>query len=270
MDDILQQMLLKYNDQIKNQQDRHNAMVEIMQQVCLSGLSRGGFFQKAAFYGGTCLRIFHGLNRFSEDLDFSLIDPQNSIRIEDYFDDIVREFEGLGRQVVISKKTKGKLTNIESAFLKDNTDIINLKFQTEPSIKIKLEIDTTPPASFNTEHKLLLLPYSFMVRCYSLPDLFAGKMHALLYRKWNKRIKGRDWYDFEWYVRNNVPLNLTHFIERTVQSEAIPKDDINKVTFREILHEKIRSTNIREVKEDVIRFIKNPNKLNILSKNYFM
>lgn len=270
MADIIQQMLSKYDNQITNLQDRHNAMVEIMQQVCLSGLSRGGFFQKAAFYGGTCLRIFHGLNRFSEDLDFSLIDTKSSLSLEDYFEDVVREFQGLGREVEISKKAKRNFTNVESAFLKDNTDVINLKFQTEPSIKIKVEVDTTPPGLFTTEHKLLMLPYSFMVRCYTLPDLFAGKMHALLFRKWNNRIKGRDWYDFEWYLRNNIPLNFAHFIERAVQSEGFSKDFITRDTFRVFLKEKINTTNIKEVKQDVIRFVKIPKELDIWSKDYFL
>ncbi|GAO30723.1 hypothetical protein JCM15548_13029 [Geofilum rubicundum JCM 15548] len=238
--------------------------------MCLSGLSRGGFFQKAAFYGGTCLRIFHGLNRFSEDLDFSLIDKKSSLSLEDYFEDIVREFQGLGREVEISKRTKRNFTNVESAFLKDNTDVINLKFQTEPSIKIKLEVDTTPPGLFSTEHKLLMLPYSFMVRCYTLPDLFAGKMHALLFRKWNNRIKGRDWYDFEWYLRNNIPLNFAHFTERAVQSEGFSKDFITRETFREFLKEKINTTNIKEVKQDVLRFVKIPKELDIWSKDYFL
>lgn len=106
------------------------------------------------------------------------------------------------------EKDKKNFGKVESAFLKDNTDVYDVTFQTEKSIKIKIEVDTCPPLNFKTEQKLLLQPHSFMTRCFTLPDLFAGKMHALVYRAWKNRVKGRDWYDFEWYVRHNIPLDL--------------------------------------------------------------
>ncbi len=191
---IFDQMLSRY--EIKTNEDNINAQHEVMQQVALAGLYRGGFFKKTAFYGGTCLRIFHGMERFSEDMDFSLLKKDKDFNLKDYFAPIKAEFNALGRDVIISKKEKKKETNVESAFLKDDTSIYNLQFRTERSIKIKIEVDTDPPPGFNTEHKLLLMPFSFMVRCYSLPDLYAGKIHALLFRAWRNRIKGRDWYDF--------------------------------------------------------------------------
>lgn len=175
-----------------------------MQQIALAGLYRGGFFNKAAFYGGSCLRIFLQLQRFSEDMDFSLLQPDVHFELDNYFEPITAEFKALGREVVINKKEKKKQTNVESAFLKEDTAIYNLQFRTEQTVKIKIEVDVNPPTGFNCEHKLLLLPFSFMTRCYSLPDLYAGKMHALLFRNWKARVKGRDWYDFEWYVRNNI------------------------------------------------------------------
>ena len=99
---------------------------------------------------------------------------------------------------------------MESAFLKDNTEVYNLSFQTEKSLKIKIEVDTIPPLEFDSEQHLLLLPHSFYTRCFSLPDLYAGKMHVMIFRQWKSRIKGRDWYDFEWYVRHKIPLNFRH------------------------------------------------------------
>ncbi len=172
---------------------KKNAIYEVMQQVALAGLQRGGFFEKAAFYGGTCLRIFHGLGRYSEDMDFSLLQEDASFNIEDYFPAIIAEFKSLGRDVVITKKEKRNFSKVESAFLKDDTHIYNLAFQTEKNLKIKIEVDTKPPLGFTTEQKLLLQPFSFMTRCVVLPDLFAGKMHALVYRNWRQRVKGRDW-----------------------------------------------------------------------------
>ena len=158
--------------------DKTNAQHEVMQQIALSGLQRGGFFEHAAFYGGTCLRIFHGLRRFSEDMDFTLTEKNLNVHLEDYFPDIIEAFKLTGREVEIRKKEKKSFGKVESAFLKDNTDAYDIAFRTEKSIKVKIELDTDPPLVFETEQKLLLKPFSFMVRCVTLPDLFAGKIHA--------------------------------------------------------------------------------------------
>jgi hypothetical protein len=157
-------MLSRY--ELRTDDDYINAQHEVMQQVTLAGLYRGGFFNKAAFYGGTCLRIFYGLQRFSEYMDFSLIQSDADFKLEAYFEPIKIEFNALGREVVISRKEKKNQTNIESAFLKDDTAIYNVQFRTERNIKIKIEVDINPPMGFTTEHKFLLLPFSFMARCY--------------------------------------------------------------------------------------------------------
>jgi predicted nucleotidyltransferase component of viral defense system len=268
MADIFNQMLSRYN--IKTKEDRQNAVHEVMQQICLAGLKRAGFFDKAAFYGGTCLRIFYGLPRFSEDMDFSLTEIDEKFRLETYFDTIINEFTILGRGVQIEKKEKSLDTQIESAFLKDTTDIISIRFQTEPSVKIKIEVDKVPPLKFNTEHKLLLLPYSFMTRCFTLSGLFAGKVHALMFRKWRNRVKGRDWYDFEWFIRNNVPLDFTHFKERAIQSEGMDFENLTPHEFIQLLKGKINSTKIEMVTADVYRFVINPQELDIWSTDYFL
>ena len=248
--------------------DKINAQHEVMQQIALSGLQRGGFFEHAAFYGGTCLRIFHGLRRFSEDLDFSLTGKNLGVHLEDYFPDIVEAFKLTGRDVEIKKKEKKSFSKVESAFLKDNTDVYDLSFQTEKSIKIKIELDTDPPLGFQTEQKLLLKPFSFMVRCMTLPDLFAGKMHALVYRSWQARVKGRDWYDFEWYVANNVPLDFAHLQNRIKEFNGkVP----TKEQFLDDLKERLVSADIDMVKQDVLRFLQtDPHALSIWSKEYFL
>lgn len=194
--DIYDNMLSAYD--LSTEQQKRNAIFEVNQQVILAGLYNGGFFDVAAFYGGTCLRIFHGLQRFSEDMDFSLLVPDGKFDFAKYFQPIIDEFAVVGREVEIKKKDKKNFGKVESAFLKDNTDVYDISFQTDKSIKIKIEVDTRPPLNFRTEQKLLLQPHSFMTRCFVLPDLFAGKMHALVYRVWKNRVKGRDWYDFEW------------------------------------------------------------------------
>jgi len=263
--EIFNQMLSAY-DRTTEQQKR-NAIFEVNQQIILAGLYNGGFFNEAAFYGGTCLRIFHGLQRFSEDMDFSLLAPNEDFDFTKYFQPIIDQFALVDRNVEIKKKDKKNFGKVESAFLKDNTDVYDITFQTEKSIKIKIEVDTQPPMSFHTEQKLLLLPESFMTRCFTLPCLYAGKMHALVYRAWKNRVKGRDWYDFEWYVRHNVPLNFTHLHERALQFN---NEDITKESFLEKLNEHLATTDINQVKADVLPFIRNPKEMAIWSNDYFL
>lgn len=257
-------MLSAYD--ITTEQKRRNAIFEVNQQIILAGLYNGGFFEKAAFYGGTCLRIFHRLQRFSEDLDFSLLQSDENFDFTQYFQPIIDQFSMVGRSVEIKKKDKKNFGKVESAFLKDNTDVYDISFQTDRSIKIKIEVDTLPPLHFKTEQKLLILPFSFMTRCYTLPDLFAGKMHALVYRAWKNRVKGRDWYDFEWYVRHGIPLDFDHLAERILQFNH---ETIDRESFMILLKDKLASTNIEQVKKDVLPFIKHPEELNIWSNDYF-
>ena len=262
---IYDNMLSAYD--MSTEQQKRNAIFEVNQQVILAGLYNGGFFDVAAFYGGTCLRIFHGLQRFSEDMDFSLLVPDEKFDFTKYFQPIIDEFAVVGREVEIKKKNKKNFGKVESAFLKDNTDVYDISFQTDKSIKIKIEVDTQPPLGFSTEQKFLLLPLSFMTRCFAVPDLFAGKMHALVYRTWKNRVKGRDWYDFEWYVRHNIPIDFTHLAERVLQfnNEVIEQD-----MFIIKLKEKLSSADINQVKKDVLPFVRNPKDLDIWSNDYFL
>lgn len=244
-----------------------NATFEVNQQVILAGLCQGGFFDKAAFYGGTCLRIFHGLQRFSEDMDFSLLNHYADFDFTQYFQPVIDEFAAIGRKVDIKKKDKKSFGKVESAFLKDNTDVYDVTFRTEKTIKIKIEVDTNPPLNFSTEQRLLMEPRSFMTRCFTLPDLFAGKMHALVYRTWKNRVKGRDWYDFEWYVRNKVPLDFCHLQARIREFNGCEK---TKDEFMDDLRGRLAAADIKQVKADVLPFVKNPKELEIWSNEYFL
>lgn len=268
MNTIFDQMMARY--EVRTNEDYTNALHEVMQQIALAGLNRAGFFNQAAFYGGTCLRIFYKLDRFSEDLDFSLLTPNPDFKLESYFDSITAEFKALGREVIINKKEKKQQTNIESAFLKDDTAIYILQFRTEQQIKIKIEVDINPPKGFTTEQKILMLPFSFMTSCYTLPDLYAGKMHALLFRNWNNRVKGRDWYDFEWYVRNNISLNLQHLQERSLQFGTLKENNLTEDSFKQLLREKISKTSIELMKNDVSPFVRKHEELEIWSTDYFL
>ena len=265
MNELYEKMLSAYDQSTDSA--RRNAIYEVSQQIVLAGLADGGFFNKAAFYGGTCLRIFHGLNRFSEDMDFTLLKEDSSFNFEQHFQPVIDQFALVGRKVEIKKKDKKSFGKVESAFLKDTTDVYDISFQTERSIKVKIEVDTVPPLKFATEQKILLQPKSFLTRCVALPDLYAGKMHALVFRAWKNRIKGRDWYDFEWYVRNGIPLDWNHLHERILQFNG---QEMTFEEFKAALRDRLGNADITRVKEDVLPFLNNPGELNIWSNDYFL
>jgi predicted nucleotidyltransferase component of viral defense system len=262
----------------KNEDEILDALREIMQEITLAALSRTDFFEKAAFYGGTTLRIFYGLDRFSEDLDFSLMKADEGFTLEPYFSAILTEFDALGIKVRINEKEKAKRSSIESAFLKTETiwkelvleDILKQTgVKSNKPIKIKIEVDRNPPLGFQTEEKLLIRPFSFYVRCFKLPSLFAGKLHALLYRKWNNRVKGRDWYDLEWYIKKGIPLDAAHFLLRAKDTTDWNAEIITNEQILELINHKIESVSFTNIKEDVIRFIKDEKVLSIWSAKYF-
>jgi len=251
-------------------EEKNNALREVMQQITLAGLSRSDFFEKAAFYGGTCLRLFYNLPRFSEDMDFSLLQVNKNFDLRNYFPFIRDEFLSMGKTVELSKKEKSQKTNIESAFLKDTSQFYDIKFQTAKQVKIKIEVDTSPPLNFETENKLLLQPFSFNVRCFTLPCLFAGKIHAFLFRNWKMRVKGRDWFDFEWYIKNKVPLNFKHFMARAKQFGDTGRKIKDERSLKLALANTIKSVDINAVKRDVTPFLKNSQSTEIWSEDYFL
>lgn len=273
---MIKQWLEEYKP--STQQGAEQALREIMQEIALAGLQRSGFFEKAAFYGGTALRIFHGLQRFSEDLDFSLLEVNQAFSLQPYLNGIKAEFSALGVTVSISEKNKTVLTAVDSAFLKPDTTWKELiikeilpheSVKMRPFIKIKIEVDTRPPLGFSTEEKLLLKPFSFYVKCFTLPDLFAGKMHALLFRKWKDRVKGRDWFDMEWYIRKGIPLHLDHLLIRSRDSGNWKEKIMTKKQFITLLQNKIQSVSFNNIRKDVVRFIPDEKQIEIWSPQYF-
>ncbi|MCK9466334.1 MAG: nucleotidyl transferase AbiEii/AbiGii toxin family protein [Thiopseudomonas sp.] len=265
---VVEQMLQKYP--LTDGDNINDALREVMQEIALASLVRAGFFDKAAFYGGTCLRIFYDLPRFSEDLDFSLVQSQEDFSFEPYFDALVSEFNALGFEVEISARKKSAETAVVSAFLKKNTSIYDVQVRGQKVLKIKFEVDTEPPLGFKTEEKLLLNPYSVYVKCFSLPDLYAGKMHALLFRQWKNRVKGRDWFDFEWYVRRGAELNLAHLEVRARQSGDLGSEPLTPDLFSAWLTQRIEQLDVESAKNDVRRFIADTQLLDIWSRDYFM
>ena len=277
MNSVLQNMLSKYD--IKNTLDETNAMKEIIQEIVLCGLSRGGFFDEAAFYGGTALRIFYGLNRFSEDLDFALLKPNLTFDLRKYFSFIEKEVKAYGLNLSINEKDKNKESNITSAFLKGDTkEHIMIFFPNEnmknttslKSIKIKFEVDTNPPdgATYNFKYKLLPSPHQ--VRLYDEASLFAGKIHAILCRNWNYRTKGRDLYDYIFYLSKNIGVNLVLLREKLIASEVLEKhEEFNIEKLKFLLNKKFSKINYKDAKEDVVAFIEDIDSLELWTEDFF-
>lgn len=277
MNSVLQIMLSKYK--IKNTIDETNAMKEIIQEIVLSGLSRGGFFDEAAFYGGTALRIFYGLNRFSEDLDFALLKPNPNFDLSKYFSFIEKEVQAYGLNLTVSEKIKTKDSNITSAFLKGDTkEHILMFFPNEnmqnttslKNIKIKFEVDINPPAGAKYEIKYKLLPSPHQVRLYDESSLFAGKIHAILCRNWQYRTKGRDLYDYVFYISKNAKVNIELVKEKLIDSNVLSRDDEFTIdTLKKLLNNKFEEIDYSDAKDDVIMFIEDKDSLSLWSKEFF-
>ena len=252
----------------KSALERQAVQQEVMQLIALSGLARGGFFEKAAFYGGTCLHLFYGMERFSEDMDFSLLSPDPKFDFESYFPAIREEFEIAGKEVEMQLKHKGKPSSIESAFLKESSEVFRIGFTTQKQIKVKIEVDIDPPPDFSTEMKLMTRPVSRWIRAYSIGDLYAGKVSAALFRAWRSRVKGRDWYDLEWYVRNGFVCNLKHLSARGRESNS-NVDLSSREAVIAAFKERIATIDFKAASEDVRPFLKDASCLDIWSQDYF-
>ncbi len=278
MYNAIETMLNKY--QCKTETDYLNALKEIFQEIALLGLWRAKFFEHAAFYGGIALRILYQLDRFSEDIDFSLLLPNMDFKLDKYNAAIADELNAFGFKVEVITKGKNHKTAIESAFIKANTieqllaievpKNITAYIHSMSTIKIKMEVDINPPGHFSTEAKSLLLPIPFSVLTFVPPDLFAGKLHALLCRSWKNRVKGRDWYDYVWYISRGIPVHLQHLETRLRQSGHWQEQaTLNETSLKHLLTNKINTIDFNLAKKDVINFIKDKSAVDVWSAGFF-
>jgi len=281
----LMKMLEKYD--LSNSNSSYDALREILQEIVLLGLYDAGFFKHAAFYGGTALRILHNLPRFSEDLDFSLLQSDLEFNLKPYEEAIISTLKAFGFDVTIEIKEKKNSSAIASAFVKGNTiehlininapkDITN-KIHREQAVKIKLEVDTNPPLDFETENVIRLTPRPFSINAFTLPSLYAGKMHAILCRAWSTRPKGRDWYDLVWYIANDVELDSIHLKSRLSQSCKYLEENniqiptkLTKQTMKDLLLQRIESLDVEKAKNDIQPFIKDMREIELWSKEFFV
>lgn len=278
MNTLLDAMMKKYDPH--TMYEKKNVMKEVMQEIVLCGLSRAGFFKKAAFYGGTALRIFYGLDRFSEDLDFSLMAVDEDFDITPYFPILQKEIAAFNLRVQLGVKDKTKSSQIRSAFLKGNTKEHLLLFYPEdveadhvPAnevIKIKFEIDVNPPSYATFERKYRLIPLPYEVNLYDEASLFAGKIHAVIGRSWRNRIKGRDLYDYVFYLSRNTAVNIRHLQARLIQSGHFA--DTQMLTLdgvKQLLCERFTEIDFEQAKADVLPFIKDTTLINLWGADFF-
>lgn len=278
MNEAIERMMALYK--CRTNEDYVRALREILQEIALLGLWRSKFFEKAAFYGGTALRLLYGLDRFSEDLDFSLLRPSTRFELSGYGQALETEMESFGFDVSFDRKRTQAANAVQSAFLKVDTvkqllvieagENLVRQLPEGRTLKVKLEIDTDPPQGFDTEVRYLLHPVPFWVRSYTLPDLFAGKMHAVLCRRWKSRVKGRDWYDLVWFVSNHPRLHLSHLQKRMIQTgdwdegKPLTGKDLYSITDRVI-----DAVDLESARREVEPFVRDAGALKIWSKDFF-
>lgn len=254
MNELYRKMMSSYDQ--TTDRDARTARYKAAQEIILSGLYHGGFFEKAAFGGGSCLRVFHGLNRFSEDMDFWLSEGVGTrLDMERFMSHVRDEFALVGREVEIRRREP--MAQAGEARVAAY-DIISVADKPQ---KIRIEVDAAP-APFESELRLALKPRSYLARCVALPDLFAGKMGAMLTRGAGGRAKGRDWYDFEWFVKNGVAADLRHLAQRT-GSEPTPE------AMGEMLLRRVREVDFAQARQDIAPFVADSPALGIWSAEYF-
>ena len=278
MNSIVEQMLNQHESATLS--DKKNSIKEVVQEIMLCGLSRAGFFHSAAFYGGTALRIFHGLDRFSEDLDFSLAAPDPDFRLDSYLPTLEKELLSYGFHFQAESRIKIVDSDIQSAFVKGNTrEHILICYADErlarsiggnELIKVKFEVDTTPPPYANFEQKYRLLPIPYEIRLYDMPSLFAGKLHAVICRAWKNRIKGRDLYDYVFYLSRQTPVNLKHLNARLVDSGFEgARENLSLAEIKQILSQHFSAIDYGQARNDVLPFIREPASLDVWSAAFF-
>ena len=248
---------------------------EEMQKIFLKTISRTDFFDNAAFYGGTALRLFHGLDRFSEDLDFSLLKPFPEFNLESYHEVIVDDFLEYGIEVTVKKINKRTMTTVQTSnvvakyqSLSHFCDDVGMKgnFHRDELLKIKFEIDTMPPSFAGYEWVEL---DSSRIRLYDFGSLFAGKVSAVLTRGWNNRVKGRDFYDFIYYINNGIELNMC-YLQSSLKKMNNLEGSLTDEKLRRKLEERFRAVDYESAKEDIVNFIRDGKVLDCWDSDYFI
>ncbi len=278
MNPALESMLSRY--ELRSSEHYAQALREIVQELALLGLWRSKFFEHAALYGGTALRILHGLNRFSEDLEFSLLRPRSDFPLDRHLDAVRMELASFGFDVEVRQKDKAVDNRIHQGLVQGRIRTllvaigaqqqILLGFNPEQKIKVKLELDVDPPPGFTTHARTLLQPIPFSVNAYQPPDLFAGKLHAVLCRRWKTRVNGRDWYDLVWFVGRTIPARLSHLQHRLEHRGNWPGGhELDSPGLQELLHDRIEKLDVASAQAEVEPFVDDPASILLWSRDFF-
>lgn len=279
MNSILEAQLLKYDT--SSLEKKENALKELVQEITLCGLAKGKFFDKAAFYGGTALRIFYGLDRFSEDLDFALFKEDLNFDLRTYFPFVAKELKYYGLNRNVEQKAKSNRSNIQSEFVKGNTlTQRRTVFPESPEIKkivsnqvlkVKFEVDIHPALGARYETKYSLFPFPYQIKVFDAPSLFSGKIHAIICRNWQNRVKGRDLYDYLFYLARSIPFNLEYLQKKLEQTGVIANNVLlNLEEVKTLLRERFNKIDFKAAKEDVKPFLQHAEVLDSWSKELFI
>ena len=274
----IEKLIQKYNPQTTHEYE--NALQEVIQEIVLVGLAKKQFFNKAAFYGGTALRIFYGLSRYSEDLDFTLFKPDPNFKLKPYFSSIKEALSSFDFEIEVTEVEKNKDRKVESAFLKANTQMHLMKIvaaqelaqriQKNQLLQIKFEVDVVSPGGYETEVKPLFPPLSGAVTVLKPSSLFAGKMHAILFRRWKQRIKGRDFYDLLWYIGQKIPLKLSYLEQKMKDGGTLAMEEkLTDAMLRDLLLKRLSGIDWENAKLDVVAFLQDRHEVDGWNLDFF-
>lgn len=275
MNDIIVERVKSYR--AKTAEQEKDALREIIQEIALVGLWRAKFFEHAAFYGGTALRILYSLDRFSEDLDFTLLRPKADFTLAAYCSSVREELLAYGLDAEVERKEKKNQSSTESAFIKSDTLVHLIKIGSPfratkgELLKVKFEVDTSPALGFATEVKQFFWPQAFSVTTCDLPSLFAGKLHAAFCRDRVVNVKGRDFYDLLWYVGRGIKPNYSYLEAKLRQSGNWPEQEsFDIAAFSAWALSRLSQIDIDAAKRDVERFVPDPRVLAGWSREAFV
>ncbi|MBM4253862.1 MAG: nucleotidyl transferase AbiEii/AbiGii toxin family protein [Deltaproteobacteria bacterium] len=274
MNDIIVDRVKSYR--AKTPEQEKDALREIIQEITLLGLWRAKFFEHAAFYGGTALRILYGLDRFSEDLDFTLLRSDARFKLASYCSGVREELAAYGFEANVETKAKKTQTSTESAFVKADTLVHLIKIGSPfratkgELLQVKFEVDTSPALGFATEVKQFFWPQAFTVTTFDLPSLFAGKLHATFCRDRITNVKGRDFYDLLWYVGRGVKPNLAYLEAKLRESgHLLRQEAFTAPAFRSWALARLEKLDIDAAKSDLQRFLPDQRSLEAWSPELF-
>ena len=266
---------LKINNP-KNLMEFENELREISQKIILFVLSQTSFFKNVAFYGGTCLRIFHNLDRFSEDLDFQVLSEDYNLRLDEYMSKCLNVLESYGLNATVYSKPDYDTGEVRRRYIRiTHYDIANeyfgkISMNKEKLVSIKIEISTKYIPGAKYEMNLLNSPMFSNVYCFDYSSLFAGKLNALLTRNWRERTKGRDYFDYMFYLSHNVKFNLEYLKNKLRYS--LDKDtssfDLNDI--KELLSNKFEESDFDSIKKDIIPFVNDEYNIDSINKDMFI